>query len=89
MQATCIPTMKAQWLGIGLGSRARAGRRLLGAVAGAFLYAIIGALALPGTKIIEPNAATRGIRLLAQFLAVIPPAAAVAALVPYPAGRRS
>ena len=72
--------------GIGLGGRARAGRGLvgglLGAVAGAFLYEIIGALALPGTKIIEPVAATWGIRLLAQFLAVIPPAAGVAALVP-------
>ena len=39
---------------IGLGGRARAGRGLLGgllgAVAGAFLYEMIGALALPGSK---------------------------------------
>jgi hypothetical protein len=79
--------------GIGLGGRARAGRGLvgglLGAVAGAFLYEIIGALALPATKTIEPIAATWGIRLLAQFLAVVPPAAGVAALIPEPAERRS
>jgi hypothetical protein len=79
--------------GIGLGGRARASRGLLGgllgAVAGAFLYEIIGALALPGTKTVEPIAATWGIRLLAQLLAVVPAAAGVAALVPDPAGRRS
>ncbi len=79
--------------GIGLGGRAQAGRGLvgglLGAVAGAFVYEIIGALAFPGSRIIEPIAATWGIRLLAQFLAVIPPAAGVAALVPYPPDRRS
>jgi hypothetical protein len=79
--------------GIGLGGRARAGQGLLGgllgAVAGAFLYEIIGALALPGTKTIEPIAATWGIRLLAQLLAIIPLAAGVAALVPDRAGRRS
>jgi hypothetical protein len=75
--------------GIGLGGRARAGRALLGgllgALAGTFLYEIIGALALPATKTIEPVAATWGIRLLSQVLAVIPTAAGVAALVHYPA----
>jgi hypothetical protein len=79
--------------GIGLGGRDAAGRGplggLLGAVAGAFLYEIIGALLLPGTKTLEPVAATWGIRLLAQFLAVIPLAAGVAMLVPDPADRRS
>jgi hypothetical protein len=74
---------------IGLGGRARAGRALLGgllgAVAGTFLYEIIGALALPAAKIVEPIAATSGIRLLSQVLAVIPTAAGVAALVHYPA----
>jgi hypothetical protein len=78
--------------GVGLGGRARATRGLLGgllgAVAGAFLYEIIGALALPGAKIIEPVAASWGIRLLAQFLAVIPLAAGVAMLVPEPTGRK-
>jgi hypothetical protein len=72
--------------GIGLGGRDRAGRGLLGgllgAVAGAFLYEMIGALALPATKTIEPIAASWGIRLLAQLLAVIPAAVGVAALVP-------
>jgi hypothetical protein len=61
---------------------------LLGAVAGTFLYEIIGALALPATKTIEPVAATWGIRLLAQVLAVIPSAAGVAALVHSAADRR-
>jgi hypothetical protein len=79
--------------GIGLGGRARAARGLLGgltgAIAGAFLYEIIGALASPVSKIIDPIAATWGIRLLAQLLAVIPTAAGIAALVPYPADRRS
>jgi hypothetical protein len=79
--------------GVGLGGRARAVRGLLGgllgAALGAFLYEIIGALALPGAKTVEPIAATWGIRLLAQFLAVIPLAAGVAALVPDPANRRS
>jgi hypothetical protein len=78
--------------GLGLGGRGRAVRcllgGLLGAVAGAFLYEIIGALALPGTKTIEPVAATWGIRLLAQVLAVIPTAAGVAALIPDPASPR-
>jgi hypothetical protein len=79
--------------GIGLGGRGRAVRGLLGgllgAVAGAFLYEIIAALALPGTKTLEPIAATWGIRLLAQVLAVIPTAAGVAALIPERALRRS
>jgi hypothetical protein len=79
--------------GIGLGGRIRASRGLLGgllgAVAGAFLYEIIGALALPGSKIVDPIAATWGVRLLAQCSAVIPAAAGIAALVPYPADRRS
>jgi hypothetical protein len=78
--------------GIGLGGQARPRRGLLGgllgAIAGAFLYEIIGALALPGSKIIDPIAATWGIRLLAQVSAVIPSAAGVAALVTYPAQRR-
>jgi hypothetical protein len=79
--------------GVGLGSRAGAVRGLLGgllgAVAGAFVYEIIGALALPGAKIVEPIAATWGIRLLEQILAVIPLAAGVAALVPDPPHRSS
>ncbi len=70
--------------GMGLGGRARAGRGLLGgllgAVAGAFLYEIIGALILPATKTVDPIAATWGIRLLAQLLAVVPAAAGVAVL---------
>jgi hypothetical protein len=79
--------------GIGLGGRARAARGLvgglLGAFAGAILYEIIGALALPGSKIIDPIAATWGVRLLTQFLAVIPLAAGVAALVSDPPDRRT
>jgi hypothetical protein len=78
--------------GIGLGGRTRAGRGLLGgllgAVAGALAYEIIGALGLPGTKIMEPIAGTWGVRLLAQFLAVISLAAGVAGLVPYRADGR-
>ena len=78
--------------GIGLYGSARAGRALLGgllgAVAGTFLYEIIGALALPATKTIDPVAATWGIRLLAQVLAVIASAAGVAALVPSSADGR-
>jgi len=88
-----VGTLGGLAFGIGLGGRARAGRGLLGGllggVAGAILYEIIGALALPGSKIIDPIAATWGVRLLAQFLAVIPLAAGIAALVPYPADRRS
>jgi hypothetical protein len=79
--------------GIGLGGRARAGRGLLGgllgAVAGALLYEVIGALALPDTKIIEPIAASWGMRVLAQMLAVIAAAIGIAALVPDRAMRRS
>ena len=71
--------------GIGLGGRGRAGRGLLGGLrvpspARSF-YEVVGALALPGTKTMEPIAATWGIRLLAQFLAVISTAAGVAAFV--------
>jgi hypothetical protein len=79
--------------GVGLGGRARAVRGLLGgllgAVAGAFLYEIIGALALPEARTVEPIAATWGVRLLAQFLAVMSLAAGIAALVPDPAQRSS
>ena len=79
--------------GIGLRGRAHAWRGLLGglmgAIAGAFFYEIIGALALPGSKIIAPIAATWGVRLLAQVLAVILAAAGVAVLVPYAPDRQS
>src|SRR5262249_60673803 len=79
--------------GVGLGGRTQAGRGLvgglLGAVAGAFLYEMIGALALPRSKVLEPVAATWDIRLPAQVLAVIPLAVGVAALVPDRADRRS
>jgi hypothetical protein len=78
--------------GIGLG-RGRAARGLLGGLlgglAGALLYEIVGALALPGAKIIDPIGATWGLRLLAQLLAVIPLATGVAALVSGPAQRQS
>jgi hypothetical protein len=70
--------------GIGLGGRARTGRGLLGglvgAVAGALLYEIIGAIAFPGARTLDPIAATSGIRLLAQISGVLPIAAGVAAL---------
>jgi hypothetical protein len=79
--------------GIGLGGRSRAGRGLLGgllgAIVGTFLYEVIGALAFPGTKILDPIAATWDIRLLGQLLAVIPAAAGIAASVADRAGRRS
>jgi hypothetical protein len=78
---------------IGLRGPAGASRGLIGgltgAIAGAFFYEIIGALALPGNKIIDPIAATWSVRLLAQVLAVIPIAAGVAAIIPYAADRRS
>jgi len=78
--------------GIGLGGRRRAVRALLGgllgAVAGAVLYELIGALALPGTKIMEPVAATWSVRLLAQALAVISAAVGVATLVSEPTSPR-
>ena len=71
--------------GIGLGGRGRALRGLvgglLGAIAGAILFEVIGELALPATKIMEPVAATWGVRLLGQALAVIPATVGVAALV--------
>jgi hypothetical protein len=72
--------------GIGLGGRRSRAIRgllggLLGAVAGAVLYELIGALALPGTKIMEPVAVSWGVRLLAQALAVIPATVGVAASV--------
>jgi hypothetical protein len=79
--------------GIGMGGHGRAARGLmggmLGAIVGAILYEIVGALAFPGAKIIEPVAATWSIRLLAQFFAVIPLAAGVAALVPELAQRQT
>ncbi len=79
--------------GVGLGDRTRIARGLLGgllgAALGAFLYEVVGALALPGARIVEPIAATWGVRLLAQFLAVMSLAAGVAAFVPDPAQRRS
>jgi hypothetical protein len=71
--------------GIGLGGRSQAIRGLLGgllgAVAGAILYELIGELAVPGSKIMEPVAATWGVRLLAQAMAVIPATVATAASV--------
>jgi hypothetical protein len=77
--------------GWGLGGRVLAIRGLLaglfGGVAGAFLYEIVGALALPDAKIIEPVAVSWGVRLLAQLVAVLATAAAVAALVPVPTNR--
>jgi hypothetical protein len=79
--------------GIGLGGRGRAARALLGgligAVLGAILYELIGALALPGAKIMQPISEARVVRLLAQVLAVIPAAAGVAALVAEPTSRQS
>jgi hypothetical protein len=62
---------------------------LLGAVAGAFLFEVISALALPASKTIEPIAAKSGIRLLAEFLAAVSPAVGIAALVPDVPDRRS
>jgi hypothetical protein len=77
---------------IGLGTPLEAHRGLLGgllgAVAGAVLYEMIAALLLPASKTLEPIAATWGSRLLAQFLAAVPPAAGIAALLPYPRDRR-
>jgi hypothetical protein len=73
--------------GIGLGSRAAAARGLLGglvgAVAGAFLYEIIGALVLPGARIRELVANTWDIRLLASLLAIIPVAVGIAVVTPF------
>jgi len=74
--------------GIGLGGRGRGARALTGGVvgglAGALLYELVGALALPGTRTIDPVATTAGVRLLAQVSAVIPAALGVAALAPAP-----
>jgi hypothetical protein len=79
--------------GVGLGGRGPAGRGLLGgllgAVAGAVLYEVIGALAWPDARTVDPIAASWGVRLLAQLLAVMAAAAGVAALVPDRADRRS
>ena len=78
--------------GLGFGGRGRAVRGLLGglvgAVAVAILFEVVGALALPDTKTMEPVAATWGIRLLAQSLAVITTAVGIAALVADSADRR-
>jgi hypothetical protein len=79
--------------GVGLGDRTRVVRGLLGgllgAIAGAFLYEVVGALAMPGARTVQSIAATWGVRLLAQILAVIPLAAGVAALVPARTNPRS
>jgi hypothetical protein len=76
-------------LGVGLGVAGRAVRPLagglVGALIGAVLYELIGALALPDVKILEPVPATWGLRLLAQILAVIPAAVGAALLAPAPA----
>jgi hypothetical protein len=81
-----IGAMGGLAFGVGLGGLDRILRGLLGgllgAAAGALLYEVIGALALPGAKLIEPIAASWGIRLLAQFVAVISLSAGIAALVP-------
>jgi hypothetical protein len=78
--------------GIGQGDGRQASRGLLGGVmggiAGAFLYEIIGELALPGSKLIEPVAATWQARLLAQALAVMSVAVGLAALCGRPSARK-
>ncbi len=61
---------------------------VMGGLAGAFLYEIIGELALPGSKLIEPVAATWQARLLAQALAVMSVAVGLAALCGRPAARK-
>jgi hypothetical protein len=77
----------------GLRGRGRIGRGLLGgllgAAAGAFLYEVIGALAWPDARGIDPIAASWGVRLLAQAIALVSAAVGIAALVPDRAGRRS
>jgi hypothetical protein len=74
--------------GISLGGTDRALRGmlggLLGGMAGGVLYELIGALILPGAKIVSPIATSRNLRLLAQALAVLPAAIGVAALVSQP-----
>ena len=79
--------------GIGQGGGRQALRGLLagvmGGLAGAFLYEIIGELALPGSKLIEPVGATWQARLLAQALAVMSVAVAIAALCGRPAARKA
>lgn len=78
--------------GIGQGERRQALRGLLagvmGGVAGAFLYEIIGELALPGSKLIEPVGTTWQARLLAQALAVMSVAVGLVALCGPPAARK-
>ena len=88
-------TIGAWWAGWHSGSASRSGPKvcavfggLLGGIAGAILYELIGALALPDIKIMEPIAASWGVRLLAQALAVIPATVGVAALVSEPASPR-
>ncbi len=78
--------------GIGRGERREALRGLLagvmGGIAGAFLYEIVGELALPGSKLIEPVGATWQARLLAQALAVMSVAVGLVALCGRPAARK-
>ena len=82
----CIGALGGLAFALGLGRRAGAWRAmfggLIGALAGAFLFEVIGALALPASKTMEPVAATWGVRLLAQSLAVMGLAAGVAASFP-------
>ena len=74
--------------GIGLGGRARAVRGLLGgllgAIAGAFLYEIIGALALPDARSSSPSPRRGASACWHSSWRVIPLAVGVAALVPDP-----
>lgn len=81
----------AFWLG--RGRRGRLARPvlggLLGGLAGGLLYELIGALALPGAKLADPIAATAGLRLFAQAMAVIPAAIGIAVLAAQPTNDRS
>jgi hypothetical protein len=61
----------------------------LGGLAGGLLYELIGALALPGAKLADPIAATAGLRLFAQAMAVIPAAIGIAVLAAQPTNDRS
>ena len=76
--------------GIGQGNR-QAFRGLLGglvgAVGGVFLYEIIVALALPGSKLTDPVALTWQVRLLAQAVAVMSVAVGIASLCARPQAR--